>query len=476
MTMPMQWALRRRMMMAALGSGIDVAALSITYTGAYTDYGMVTMSDGARYRLLAFTSSGTLSIEQPVNCEVCVVGGGANGAKAAGERGGDGGAGAYLKNQSVSAYNGGSVVVGAGQGVSSIADVSVNAVSGKNGGTGAGGQTAGTGDGISKYPFEDTGYSLWAGKPHCGGGGQGAYADATYGNPPVGISGGNGGTNGGNGYKQVNGQSPPSGGVGGSYGGGKGNSGEGAGQGENATYYGSGAGGGLCYQPKYNNFLYYNGGSGYQGIVYMRIPGEPPAYISDLPLGALINIGTDDGAGAPNYEIADKNNLVSGGVVLVRKNIYSKSEFGSNGNYPNSTLDNLIKTTIYNKMPQKLRDKMMDVSFTLSGPGNITRKMFAPTRTMVGFGNNNGVAEGKALQLYTSNTSRIKTFDGSAYAWWLSSKEPSSGGLWLVNASGGAHNDRELSRARGVVPAFVIPSETLYNATPNTDGSYNLIL
>ena len=476
MTMPMQWALRRRMMMAALGSGIDVAALSITYTGAYTDYGMVTMSDGARYRLLAFTSSGTLSIEQPVNCEVCVVGGGANGAKAAGESGGDGGAGAYMKNQSVSAYNGGSVVVGAGQGVSSIADVSVNAVSGKNGGTGAGGQTAGTGDGISKYPFEDTGYSLWAGKPHCGGGGQGAYATPIYGNPPVGTSGGNGGTNGGNGYKQVDGQSPPSGGVGGSYGGGKGNSGEGAGQGENATYYGSGAGGGLCYQPKYNNFLYYNGGSGYQGIVYMRIPGEPPAYISDLPLGALINIGTDDGAGTPNYEIADKNNLVSGGVVLVRKNIYSKSEFGSNGNYPNSTLDNLIKTTIYNKMPQKLRDKMMDVSFTLSGPGNITRKMFAPTRTMVGFGNNNGVAEGKALQLYTSNTSRIKTFDGSAYAWWLSSKEPSSGGLWLVNASGGAHNDRELSRARGVVPAFVIPSETLYNATPNTDGSYNLIL
>ena len=473
---PIQYALRRRMMMAALGSGIDVAALSITYTGAYTDYGMVTMSDGARYRLLAFTASGTLSIEQPVNCEVCVVGGGANGAKAANGIGGAGGAGAYLKNQSVSAYNGGSVVVGAGQGVSSIADVSVNAVSGQNGGTGAGGKTAGTGDGISKYPFEDTGYSLWAGKPHCGGGGQGAYATPIYGETPIGSSGGNGGTNGGNGYKQVNGQSPPSGGVGGSYGGGKGNSGEGAGEGENATYYGSGAGGGLCYEPKYNNFLYYNGGSGYQGIVYMRIPEEPPAYISDLPLGALINVGTDGGADAPNYEIADKDNLVSGGVVLVRKKIYSKSEFGSNANYPNSTLDNLIKTTIYNKMPQKLRDKMMDVSFTLSGPGNITRKMFAPTRTMVGFGNNNGVAEGKALQLYTSNTSRIKTFDGSAYAWWLSSKEPSSGGLWLVNASGGAHNDGELSRARGVVPAFVIPSETLYNATPNTDGSYNLIL
>lgn len=265
MTIPIQYALRRRMMMAALGSGIDVAALSITYTGAHTDYGMVTMSDGARYRLLAFTSSGTLSIEQPVNCEVCVVGGGANGGKAAGN-GGDGGAGAYLKNQSVSAYNGGPVVVGARQGVSSIADVSVNKVSGKSGGTGAGGNTAGTGDGISKYPFEDTGYSLWAGKPHCGGGGQGVYEWYTGRNRTLGYKGGNGGTNGGNGYKQGDSQvSRPSGGVGGSYGGGTGNGG-------NATYYGSGAGGGRYYENADGDVTLGNGGSGYQGIVYMRIP------------------------------------------------------------------------------------------------------------------------------------------------------------------------------------------------------------
>ena len=269
MTIPMQYALRRRMMMAALGSGIDVAALSITYTGAYTDYGMVTMSDGARYRLLAFTASGTLSIEQPVNCEVCVVGGGANGTRTTSGGGGDGGAGAYLKNQSVSAYNGGSVVVGAGQGVSSIADVSVNAVSGTNGGTGAGGTTAGTGDGISKYPFEDTGYSLWAGKPHCGGGGQGVGERGGKG-----YTGGNGGTNGGNGYKQGNYVPNPSGGKGGSYGGGAGGS---AGRGENATYYGSGAGGGEWYRSSSDYETYSNGGSGYQGIVYMRIPEDQAA-------------------------------------------------------------------------------------------------------------------------------------------------------------------------------------------------------
>ena len=199
------------------------------------------------------------------------------------------------------------------------------------------------------------------------------------------------------------------------------------------------------------------------------------APISDLPLGALINIGTDGGAGAPNYEIADKDNLVSGGVVLVRKNIYSKSKFGSNTNYPSGTLDNLIKTTIYNKMPQQLQDKMMDVTFNLSGSEDITRKMFSLTYTMAGFGNNSGVAEGKALQLYTSNASRIKTFNNSGSTWWLSSRNSSDYAWSVFSANGSAKNGYYLN-SLGVVPAFVIPSKTPYDPTPNTDGSYNLIL
>ena len=196
--------------------------------------------------------------------------------------------------------------------------------------------------------------------------------------------------------------------------------------------------------------------------------------ISDLPLGALINVGTDDGAGAPNYEIADINNLFPGRVVLVRKNIYSKSAFGSNTNYPNSTLDNLIKTTIYNKMPQQLRDKMVPVTFNLYNSGAITREMFALTYTMAGFGNNGGVAEGKALQLYTSNASRVKTFNGSAAEWWLSSRSPNTI-VQCVKLDGSVIGGG-YTNSLGVVPAFVISSKTPYDLTPNTDGSYNLIL
>lgn len=197
--------------------------------------------------------------------------------------------------------------------------------------------------------------------------------------------------------------------------------------------------------------------------------------ISDLPLGTLIRIAdSDGGAGDANYEIADINNFVSGGVVLVRKNIYSNSQFGSNTNYPSGTLDNLIKTTIYNEMPQKLRDKMMDVSFNLSGSGDITRKMFALTYTMAGFGNNNGVAEGKALQLYTSDASRIKTFNGSEADWWLSSQLPPDY-AGFVSEGGYLNGSRRPSDTYGVVPAFAIPGDELCNDTPNPDGSYNLL-
>ena len=210
----------------------------------------------------------------------------------------------------------------------------------------------------------------------------------------------------------------------------------------------------------------------------MMRAGGGGAPISELPLGTLIRIAdSDGGSGAANYEIADINNLVSSGVVLVRKNIHSNSAFGNSyasPDYSNSTLDNKM-TSIYNSYPEKLQSKIMDVTFALKGSGSITRKVFALTYTMAGFGNNNGVAEGKALQLYTSNTSRVKTINGSVYYWWLSS-QLSYNSIWYVGAGGSAVNDGRSGDSLGVVPAFVIPSKSPYDPTPNTDGSYNLIL
>lgn len=193
------------------------------------------------------------------------------------------------------------------------------------------------------------------------------------------------------------------------------------------------------------------------------------ATLADLPLGAiiLIPVGTEENR---QCEVADKNNLVSGGTVLVYKNAYEESEFGNSTLYPDGTLDNLIKNTIFNSFPQTLREKMIDVTFALKGSNSITRKMFALTYTMAGFGNNSGVAEGKALQYYTSNVRRIKKKEGASTSWWLSSQF-SSDRAWLVNADGAA-SDYRPSGTSGVVPAFVIPQSTQLEDDQNQYGNY----
>ena len=196
------------------------------------------------------------------------------------------------------------------------------------------------------------------------------------------------------------------------------------------------------------------------------------ALISSKPLGTLIRVADSDGGnGAANYEIADINNFVSGGVVLVRKNIHSKSVFGSSSANPCGTLDIKI-TSIYNSLPEKLQSKIMDATFALEGSGSITRKVFALTYTMAGFGNSSGVAEGKALQHYTSNANRIKTYNGSADDWWLSSRHTSYSRYVLTD--GTANYGDYPSSSYGVVPAFIIPQSLQIEDGANTDGSYNL--
>ena len=196
------------------------------------------------------------------------------------------------------------------------------------------------------------------------------------------------------------------------------------------------------------------------------------ASISSKSLGTLIRIADSDGGNdAANYEIADINNFVSGGVVLVRKNIHSKSAFGSSTAYPGGTLDNKM-TSIYNSLPEKLQSKIMDATFALEGSGGITRKMFALTYTMAGFGANNGTTEGKALQYYTSNANRIKKYSGSADDWWLSSRNYASYSRGVLTS--GTANYHNPSSSFGVVPAFIIPQSLQIEDSANTDGSYSI--
>ena len=273
--------------------GTTIGTMTISYTGTMIDAGVVSMADG-EYRLLTLTSSGTLTVDRNVSAEVWLCGGGAAGNDAS-SGGGVGGGGAFTGGGSVTLSGSMVATVGAAGGKAggtSTFDTrtgypATNSYAPGYGGTGGGGSltapdssneasktSPGTGDRVSKYPFGDTSYF----KPHCAGGGGGAtWYDGEYGSEQ--YSGGAGGTNGSDGsYATSSNLQIVPGGAGGNYGGGTGGAvqdynGAQAENGGNATFYGSGGGGG-----GYINFndgedeAYGLGGSGYQGVIYVRIP------------------------------------------------------------------------------------------------------------------------------------------------------------------------------------------------------------
>ena len=274
-------AVRRRLMAIAL-AGIDVAALAIAYTGAMTDQ-IVTMGDGKRYRLLTLTSSGTLTVEKPVQADVWMCGGGSNHGNYASDNTRGGGGGYVASGYSIALSGSMTAVVGAAEGASSFAAITASGSSTSDGGSGGGGHrgdgpwdtsASGKGAGVTTYPFGDT--TFFSGRPHSAGGGGGGYHNGSSSS----RNGGTGGSNGSNG-DPGDGGTASNGGRGGSYGGGFGGS-ERA-NGGNATFYGGGGGGGgTDVKEDFDG----KRGAGYQGVIYVRIPlNQPkPASVTDFQM------------------------------------------------------------------------------------------------------------------------------------------------------------------------------------------------
>ena len=132
-------------------------------------------------------------------------------------------------------------------------------------------------------------------------------------------------------------------------------------------------------------------------------------------------------------------------------------------------------TEIYNSYPDEFKELIIPSTIPLyngSGPEDITRKVFAPTLTMVGCGDNHGAEEGLTWPIFTGRNSRKKTFNGSAAAWWLSSRYSSDYARY-VDLDGSADYDNP-SYMYGVVTAFIILQSVQIDDTPDNDGSYRL--
>lgn len=258
-----------------------------SYSGAYT-VSQVTDAEGRTCNLYTLTGSGTLVLEDTVQYWMC--GGGALGSYA----GGSGGSGGYIDTGNLAA---GEYVVSIGAGggsddggdttITKAGDSVATAAGGErlgNGGSGRGeggkpSSYAGTGSGVTTYPFGIT--SLYA---HSAGGAGGNYMKGTT---NVYYKGGTGGTNGGSGGSRSkstrdDAKNSVGGGARGGGAGGTVNVNPGVtidvtcvNNGGSASFYGSGGGGGAGiyygegYSPSEINAF---GGSGYQGVVYLLIP------------------------------------------------------------------------------------------------------------------------------------------------------------------------------------------------------------
>ena len=266
-----------------------VPGLVIGYSGDYTDQADVVMADGKTYRLLTLTGSGTLTLGASVKADVWMCAGG-NGGRTGGYHGGGGGK--FVQSNGVQLAASTVCTIGAGGSAASTAAGGIGSSttfgtltaaqttgpyksgSGASGG-GAGGRgvatnnqaKAGTGGGASTVPFLDATF-----EPHSAGGGGGAYEDET---DDEFIGGGAGGSDGAGGSSRVS--ASYNGGAGGNKGGGDGGKASASTtprKGGAATFYGSGGGGGGYLQDSSKDTYTGTGGTGYQGVIYVRIPYE----------------------------------------------------------------------------------------------------------------------------------------------------------------------------------------------------------
>ena len=119
----------------------------------------------------------------------------------------------------------------------------------------------------------------------------------------------------------------------------------------------------------------------------------------------------------------------------------------------------------------------------------VTAKMHLPSTTEVGLANENGIAEGSKLALFSDNTSRLayptaecvsnsdytsSNFNtSSSWYWWL--RTPYSGyscHVRIVNSSGALFNNNAYYGHRGVRPLCNLKSDILVSDNKNSRGNY----
>ena len=122
----------------------------------------------------------------------------------------------------------------------------------------------------------------------------------------------------------------------------------------------------------------------------------------------------------------------------------------------------------------------------------VTSKMFLPSTTEVGLANENNIAEGTLLALFSNDASRVayptaQCVSNSEYTnsnfstskgwyWWLRTPYSSSAyGVRRVYSGGSLNNYNACNGGYGVRPLCNLKSSILVSDSPNSDGNYTVI-
>lgn len=226
-----------------------------------------------------------------------------------------------------------------------------------------------------------------------------------------------------------------------------------------------------------------NGYIGVNGVARQFWPGGEP--LSGLPAGSIV--ATPLNGTLKNFIVVHQGRPSTAydsscnGTWLLLEDIYEKRNLDDwAASYEESDMHSYLTSTflgLFDSAVQKVikqvkipyRQGSMLNGPVLSGSSGLSTKVFLLSYTEVGYSSSSDApVEGASLAYFNgaANSARIGYLNGTATSWWLRTPyigQSNYAPMWCVGAAGGGVGINDVTTAsRGVRPAIVLPSNTLY--------------
>ena len=207
--------------------------------------------------------------------------------------------------------------------------------------------------------------------------------------------------------------------------------------------------------------------------------------LSSLAEGSLVKLN-ENGSGV-NFYLA-KHDYESGlngtgRELVVRKDCYDKRLWASNNvnAYATSTIDSWLNNDYKSLLDSSIQEMIGTTTFYYT-PGNgnktvttLARSVFLLSLTEYGLTGSWYNTEGSALS--TASIIRLAYLNGSAVTHYTRSPSTyNTTNVYWVYSDGASNNSGYATDQYGSRPVFTLPYDAMVNPTPNSDGSYTLIV